>query len=207
MDPERRAQFLGLMTQEVARLERLVAEQLELARLDAGALVLDRGPVDLSELATDIASARGYLAEREGVVLTASPAATRVVVDADPARVEQIILILLDNAVRHTPAGGKITLAVGCDATAGTLSVRDTGSGIPPDAQPFVFDRFYQADASREGHGLGLGLAIARGLADAHGGSIEVRSAPGIGTVFTVRLPLAGGTRSPQVAKPARAGA
>jgi signal transduction histidine kinase len=179
------------MSQEVARLERLVAEQLELARLDAGALVLDREPVDLGELAAEIAASRRLLAEREGISLVAAPTAAPVVVDADAARVEQILLILLDNAIRHTPRGGKISLGVSTDGRNGTISVRDTGTGIPIEAQQFVFDRFYQADPSREGQGLGLGLAIARGLADAHGGSIEVRSAPLVGTVFTVRLPLA----------------
>jgi signal transduction histidine kinase len=206
LDPERRAQFLGLMTQEVARLERLVAEQLELARLDAGALVLEREPVDLGDLAGEIAASRRDLAERERLEIVASPAARPVVVDADPARIGQILLILLDNAMRHTPPGGKITFAVASDGTNGTVSVRDTGTGIPPDAQPFVFDRFYQVDASREGLGLGLGLAIARGLAEAHGGSIELRSAPGVGTVFTVRIPLAATSDSPRADEPARAG-
>ena len=185
-----RQEFLGLMSQEVGRLERLVAEQLELARLDAGALILVREPVDLGELAYEIAASRRLLAEREGVELAASLPGIEVVVDADAARVEQILLILLDNAVRHTPSGGKITVGVGIDDGQGTVSVRDTGTGISPDSQQFVFDRFYQADPSREGQGLGLGLAIARGLADAHGGSIEVRSTPQVGSVFTVRLPL-----------------
>jgi signal transduction histidine kinase len=188
---ERRREFLGLMSQEVGRLERLVAEQLELARLDAGALTLVREPVDLGELASEIAASRRLLAEREGVELVASLPGLEVMVDADAARVEQILLILLDNAIRHTPAGGKIIVGVGRDAGYGTVSVRDTGTGISQDSQQFVFDRFYQADLSREGQGLGLGLAIARGLADAHGGSIEVRSTPQVGSVFTVRLPLA----------------
>ncbi len=200
MAQERRTEFLDLMSQEVARLERLVAEQLELARLDAGALVLEREPVDLGELASEVAASRRLLAEREGVTLVAAPTATTVMVHADAARVEQILLNLLDNAIRQTPSGGKISLGVSCDGSDGTLSVRDTGTGIPLDAQQFVFDRFYQADPSREGQGLGLGLAIARGLADAHGGSIEVRSAPLVGTVFTVRLPLAAPARREQPA-------
>ena len=187
---ERRQEFLGLMSQEVGRLERLIAEQLELARLDAGALSLEREPVDLGALAVEVAASRRLLSEREGVELAVSVPGAEVVVDADGARVEQILLILLDNAVRHTPAGGKITVGVGVDGGHGTVSVRDTGSGISHDSQQFVFDRFYQADPSREGRGLGLGLAIARGLADAHGGSIEVRSTPHVGSVFTVRLPL-----------------
>ncbi len=187
---ERRQEFLGLMSQEVGRLERLIGEQLELARLDAGALSLQREPVDLGALAVEVAASRRLLAEREGVELAVSVPGAEVVVDADGARIEQILLILLDNAVRHTPAGGKITVGVGVDGGHGTVSVRDTGRGISQDSQQFVFDRFYQADPSREGRGLGLGLAIARGLADAHGGSIEVRSTPQVGSVFTVRLPL-----------------
>ncbi len=187
---ERRQEFLGLMSQEVGRLERLIAEQLELARLDAGALSLEREPVDLGALAVEVGASRRLLSEREGVELAVSVPGAEVVVDADGARVEQILLILLDNAVRHTPTGGKITIGVGVDGGHGTVSVRDTGSGISHDSQQFVFDRFYQADPSREGRGLGLGLAIARGLADAHGGSIEVRSTPQVGSVFTVRLPL-----------------
>lgn len=191
---ERRQEFLGMMSQEVGRLERLIAEQLELARLDSGALILEREPVDLGDIAAEIAASRRLLAEPEGIELAVSPPGVEVIVDADPARIEQILLILLDNAVRHTPAGGKITVGVGIDGGHGTVSVRDTGTGISRDSQQFVFDRFYQADPSREGQGLGLGLAIARGLADAHGGSIEVRSTPQVGTVFTVRLPLAPAT-------------
>ena len=193
ISPERRQEFLGLMSQEVGRLERLVAEQLELARLDAGALTLVREPVDLGELALEVAASRRLLAEREGVELTASLPGIEVLVDADAARIEQILLILLDNAVRHTPSGGRITVGVGISDGQGTVSVRDTGTGISRDSQQFVFDRFYQADPSREGQGLGLGLAIARGLAEAHGGSIEVRSTPQVGSVFTVRLPLVTG--------------
>lgn len=190
LDPTRRREFLDLMGQEVERLERLIAEQLELARIDAGALPLDRGPHDLGALAEDVTASRRLLAEREGVELIASIPPSPVMADVDPARVEQILLILLDNALKHTPPGGKVTVGVGHDGGSATLSVRDTGAGIPTDAQPFIFDRFYQADPSREGLGLGLGLSIARGLAEAHGGAVDVRSAQGVGSVFTVRLPL-----------------
>ncbi len=197
LDPGRRREFIDLMGQEVQRLERLIAEQLELARIDAGALPLERGPHDLGALAEDVTASRKLLAEREGVELLASIPPSPVVADVDPARVEQILLILLDNALKHTPSGGKVTVGVGRDGAAATLSVRDTGDGIPTEAQPFIFDRFYQADPSREGLGLGLGLSIARGLAEAHGGAVDVRSAQGVGSVFTVRLPLAVGTAAP----------
>lgn len=192
LTPAQRDEFLGLMSHEVVRLERLIAEQLELARLDSGAMPLDRQQVDLGELAEEVCASRRHLGELAGVDIAASLPPEPVVIDADPARVEQILLILLDNALKHTPPGGKITVGVGAGRDDGTLSVRDTGVGISYDAQEFIFDRFYRADASREGQGAGLGLSIARGLAEAHGGEIEVRSAPGLGSVFTVRLPLAG---------------
>jgi signal transduction histidine kinase len=99
------------------------------------------------------------------------------------------LLILLDNAVKFTPDGGQITLSLEADATHAHIRVRDTGAGIPPDALPHVFDRFYQADGAQAGHGLGL--AIARSLVEAQGGSISVRSARGRGSVFSVSLPLA----------------
>ena len=186
-----RREFLASMTQETDRLERLVEEQLQLARLDAGALPLERERVDLADLASVVVAPRIPLAARDGVTLTA-PAGDSppVPVDIDPARVEQILLILLDNALRHTPRGGTVEVVVGRDGQDATLAVRDTGEGIPPDAQPFVFDRFYRGDPSREGRSAGLGLAIARGLAEAHRGGIDLVSSPGDGSTFTLRLPL-----------------
>jgi signal transduction histidine kinase len=178
------------MSQETARLERLVEEQLQLARLDAGALPLEREPVDLGDLAREVVEPRVALAAREGVTLSAQAHdGEPVEVDADPARVEQILLILLDNALRHTPAGGRVEVAVGREDGLATVAVRDTGEGIPPESQAFVFDRFYRGDASREGRSAGLGLAIARGLAAAHQGSIGLESAVGEGSTFTLRLP------------------
>ncbi|HEX2508872.1 MAG TPA: ATP-binding protein [Miltoncostaeaceae bacterium] len=185
-----RREFLVAMSQETARLERLVEEQLQLARLDAGALPLQREPVDLGDLAREVVEPRVALAAREGVTLSAhAHAGEPVEVDADPARVEQILLILLDNALRHTPAGGRVEVAVGREDGQATVAVRDTGEGIPPESQAFVFDRFYRGDASREGRSAGLGLAIARGLAAAHQGSIGLESAVGEGSTFTLRLP------------------
>ncbi len=185
-----RREFLAAMSQETARLERLVEEQLQLARLDAGALPLARERLDLGELAADVVDPRVPLAAREGVALSARPhPGEPVEVDADPARIEQILLILLDNALRHTPSGGRVEVAVGRDGGEATVAVRDTGEGIPPESQAFVFDRFYRGDAAREGRSAGLGLAIARGLAAAHQGSIGLESAVGEGSTFTLRLP------------------
>ncbi|MGD9695732.1 MAG: ATP-binding protein [Thermoleophilia bacterium] len=192
VDERHRREFLASMSQETDRLERLVEEQLQLARLDAGALPLEREELDLGELAAQVVRPRRPLAERDGIALTAPPPAAEVVVQADPARIEQILLILIDNALKHTAAGGAIEVVVGREDGDATVAVRDTGEGIAPDAQPFVFDRFYRGDPSREGRSAGLGLAIARGLARAHGGTIDLRSRLGEGSTFTLRLPGTG---------------
>ena len=193
VDERTRREFLASMSQETGRLERLVEEQLQLARLDAGALPLDRSEVQLDDLAQMVVGARVPLAARAGVALSARRATPDpVLVEVDPARIEQILLILLDNAQRHTPAGGRVEVVVGRDGEDATLAVTDTGEGIPAEDQPFVFDRFYRGDASREGRSAGLGLAIARGLAAAHQGGISLSSRVGEGSTFTLRLPLAG---------------
>jgi signal transduction histidine kinase len=189
------------MEVESARLERLVEEQLQLARLDSGAIPLERERFDLDALVDGVVASRLPLAEAAGVTLTArnDPFAG---VDADPARIEQVLLILLDNALRHTPAGGSIVVSARRAGTETRLEVTDSGEGIPLDEQPFVFDRFYRGDPSREGRSAGLGLAIARGLAEAHGGRIDLISAPGIGSTFTVHIPNGNGA-APTGAAPA----
>ena len=191
MPPEARREFVGLMSAEAARLQRLVDEQLQLARLDAGALPMRVEAIDLAAVVRAAARPRAVLAEREGVSLEVQ-APSPVPMDGDPERLEQLLLILLDNAARHTPAGGSITVEAHVEGGDAVMSVVDTGEGIPPEAIDSVFDR--QRD---DRQGAGLGLAIARGLAHAHGGDISVASRPGDGTVFTVRLPRDAGVVSP----------
>lgn len=185
-----RREFLASMSQETERMERLVEEQLQLARLDAGALPLELGDVDLATLAAAVVEARSPLAERDGIRLGMLRHGAGAVVLADEARIEQVLLILLDNAMRHTPAGGQVEVSVAVRGQDALLAVRDTGEGISREDQAFIFDRFYRGDPSREGRSAGLGLAIARGLVQAHRGHITVRSALGSGTTFTVSLPL-----------------
>ncbi|MGA0068275.1 MAG: ATP-binding protein [Miltoncostaeaceae bacterium] len=191
MPAEDRREFVRLMSAESARLQRLVEEQLQLARLDSGGLPLERQPMDLAAIIRAAARPRALLAEREGVTMRIE-AASPVPMEGDPDRLEQVLLILLDNAARHTSAGDTITVDAHVQGGDALMSVSDTGEGIAPDAIDSVFDRFYRADASRERadqQGAGLGLAIARGIVRAHGGDITVRSEPGRGSVFTVRLP------------------
>lgn len=189
--PDEQAELIALIGVEVARLERLVEEQLELARLDAGEMRLELAPTDLAAVAERALGPRRPLAQEDGIELVAGPPAPGVdpVALADTVRVEQVILILVDNALAHTPRGGRIGVTVHGDAEWARLTVRDTGEGIPAEDQAVIFDRFYRRDDSRTRPGTGLGLAIARGIMRAHGGGIEVQSAPGRGSAFTITLP------------------
>jgi two-component system sensor histidine kinase CiaH len=172
------------------KLGRLVGQMLTLARVDSGQAGLARAEVALAEVAEEAARGMRLLAEQQGVALEAKlDASVRLQGDSD--RLRELLVVLLDNGIKYTDAGGKVTLEVrGKDGHA-TVRVADTGRGIPAEALPHVFDRFYRVDKarSREAGGTGLGLAIARWIAEAHGGSIRAESAPGVGTTMTVELP------------------
>lgn len=187
----RNAELLDDTRAEIARMERLVADLLTLARSDSHELPLALGELDLGALASGVVRKARALALEASVHVGVEPA-PGVLVEADPDRLEQVLLILVDNAVRHTPAGGSVTVAVTRSGAEGVAEVSDTGEGIASADLARVFDRFYRADAARAGGArVGLGLAIARSLVEAHGGSIGITSAVGTGTTVTVRLPLA----------------
>jgi len=173
-----------------AHLTRLVEDLSTLARADSGAVNLDHAPVDLSRLVAETIEGVGVLAEDRGVRLAVeAPEATRVVGDA--GRLRQVLLILLDNALKYTPDDGFITVRVAREGGQARLQVRDSGPGIAPEDLPRLFERFYRADKARTGEGSGLGLAIGRWIAEAHGGHIAAANVPGRGALFTVTLPLA----------------
>jgi len=178
--------------EELGRLSALVEDLLTLARADSGQAELAREFVYLDALVAPVAAGVGRLAEAKGVALETC-LERDVAVIGDPARLHQLALNLLGNAVKYTPAGGLVRVTVGARDGAACLEVADTGVGIPTEDLPRVFDRFYRADEarSRAAGGAGLGLAIARWCAEAHGGQISVQSRPGAGSVFTVWLPLA----------------
>lgn len=185
------AQVLEDMRHELARTERLVEDLLLLARSDLDELTLARGRVDLLRLAEGIARRLSPVAAGRGVTLTHQGEST--VVDADPDRLEQAVLVLVDNALGHSPRGGHVTLVAERAGRGAVLRVRDDGPGIPQEELAHVFERFYRGDRSRadRGGGAGLGLAIARTLVRVHGGDLTLESAPGAGTVATIRLPQA----------------
>jgi two-component system OmpR family sensor kinase/two-component system sensor histidine kinase BaeS len=181
-------------------LGRLVDDLRELAQAETGQLQLNLAPIDLAKLVQDTAATFGPVAEAAEITLSVESPDRLASVQADAARMGQVLHNLLDNALRHTPAGGTITLRAGCEEHPQNegaycwLAVQDTGDGISAEDLPHVFDRFYKADRarSRATGGAGLGLAIVRAIVEAHGGQISVASdgVPGQGSTFTVRLPL-----------------
>ena len=190
LDEDRRNRYFETIDRETRRLERIVKDLLDLARYEHGGVVLQRRVFDIERLFENVAGRHEREAQRAGVMIRihVDPQADQVV--ADPDRIEQAIENLVANALRHTPAGGTVTLRATQADGAATLSVSDTGGGIAPDHLPFVFERFYKADASRaaDSTGSGLGLSITKAIIERHGGTIGVTSDPGR-TTFTIQLP------------------
>lgn len=192
-------ELLDQLTLEIGRMERLTRDLLALARSDRGELQLACGQVDLGALATDLARRVAVLAERHGIEVQVQVEEPAPVVDGDPDRLLQIGLIVLDNALKHTPAGGHVRILISTQGQMGVLEIEDTGEGIPPEHLPRVFDRFYRVDRarSRASGGAGLGLAIAQELVTAHGGHITLTNRPDGGARGTVQLPLAAADPTP----------
>ena len=176
--------------QETDRLSGLVSQMLTLARADADEAPLALVDVDLSELTADVARQMRLLAEPKQITIDVR-ADGPLRVRGDPSRLRELLMILLDNAIKYSYAGASVQVRLQPLAGKTQIQVSDSGRGIPPEALPYVFDRFYRVDKarSREMGGAGLGLSIARWIVDSHGGSIRVESAMGIGTTVTVELP------------------
>ncbi len=174
---------------ETDYMSRLVEDLLVLSRLDAGRLALERQTIALAPLLTEVARQVGRLAGEHGVQVEVAAASGTV--RGDPTRLRQVLLILLDNALRHTPPGGTIRLTAQPHGRTVQISVADTGSGIAPEHLPYIFERFYRADTARAagGGGAGLGLALARGLIEAQHGQIALDSHLGAGTRVLLTLP------------------
>lgn len=182
---------VGSALEEVDRLASIVEGLFAISRLDAGEAAAEWMPFDLAQLAASTAEQMSLLAEDKKIRVTCT-GATGVWVEGDRARLKQVVVNLLDNAIKYTAPGGAVTLQVAAQDGQAVLQVADNGIGIPPEALPHVFDRFFRVDKarSREQAGAGLGLSIVKSICAAHRGRVEAASTPGQGSLFRVELPL-----------------
>jgi signal transduction histidine kinase len=178
--------------EEVDRLVKIVDALFAISRLDAGEAQQEQARFDLASLVASTTEQMSLLAEDKGVSVACNVQGS-VHVDGDRARIKQVVVNLLDNAIKYTPPGGSIKLDVSAREDKAVIEVADTGIGIPPNALPHIFERFFRVDKarSRDAGGAGLGLAIVKSICAAHGGQVYVESSEGQGSRFKVELPLA----------------
>jgi two-component system, OmpR family, sensor kinase len=202
--PEERDEFIHTMRQQIERLTKLTTDLLDLSQLDAGAVAMKSGDVDLGSLAREVTREFGPRADRHGSRLELRTPAEPVIASADVDRVRQVIRILLDNALTHTPEGTKVTVTTYSVNRRAELTVSDDGPGIPRRVQGRIFERFYTADSAG---GSGLGLAIAREIAQRMQGRVAIASSKRF-TAFTLDLPRSrAGAAQPTPGLPSRAAA
>jgi signal transduction histidine kinase len=193
LSEDERGRHVAIAAHQCRGLARRIGELFELAKLEAQETLPQREPFAIAELVQDVVLKFRLEAERRRIAIVADMAADLPFVHADIGLIERALDNLLGNALRYTPAGGEIRVALAATPDQLCLRVSDTGRGIPPEDLPHVFDRFY-CDRGRAPHphdGAGLGLAITRRIVELHGGTIRVESPPNRGACFTVCLPLA----------------
>lgn len=190
-DPETVRRYLGMAQRDVRSLSLLIDDLFQMAQIDAGGLKLDLAPNAISDLISDTLERFSELALRQGIRLEGSLEPGTDPVTMDAPRIGRVLNNLVSNALRHTPAGGKVEILARRNDSRVEVTVADTGEGIRPEDIPHVFEQFYRGDKSRSRAtgGSGLGLAISRGIIVAHGGEIRVDSAPGDETRFFFTLP------------------
>jgi signal transduction histidine kinase len=187
--PDQREAFLDLIADETQRLADLIGDVLDTSRIEAGTFSYAFAPLDFAELVRETAAA-GQVAQDE-VTLRVEVATALPLVRGDGARLRQVVGNLLDNAVKYSPAGSVVSVAVEAEGDSVLLTVTDQGQGIPPEHHALIFEKFGRTKIGGAKPGTGLGLFIARSIAEAHGGTLEVGSEPGAGAVFDLRLPVA----------------
>jgi len=184
-------EIIESVLEETERLSKTVESLMTLSRLDSGELKLERSWFDLAGLCQETVEQMRLLAEDKAIQLECS-VPEKVAVNADPLRLRQILINLIDNAIKYTPFGGRVSITMACSTNWAIIEVADTGLGIPAEALPYIFDRFYRVDKSRSRAlgGSGLGLAIAKSICELHGGRINVESRVDQGTRFCVEIPI-----------------
>jgi two-component system sensor histidine kinase MtrB len=190
-DPEARAEFLESSGGQIERLDWLAQNLLELSKLDSGLVLLDLRPDDLRAAVESAAHQHDSTAARRGVRVTIDLPDAPIRIRHDPPRMGQVVANLVGNAIKFTPRGGSVRVAVVSTDDGARIEVTDTGVGIDPAELPHIFERFYRGSRANEarGSGSGLGLAIVRSIVDMHGGTVEVETGPERGSRFTVHLP------------------
>ena len=191
-EPEKVERYLATMERDIRTLSALIDDLFEMAQVDAGGLELELVPVSLEEFIAGTVARFAERAKTQKVALGGSNSDEVGMARLDRQKMGRVMDNLVDNALRHTPSGGRVEIAAHRKDDRLVLSVADTGSGIPEHDLSYIFDRFYRTEKSRSRAtgGSGLGLAIAKGIVEAHGGRIEADSEPGEGSRFTVSLPL-----------------
>ena len=187
--------YLAGINNEIDHLATLIRDLLDLSRIESGRVSLQLQPLPLSQLVAEAVDNLRQRCEHAGIVLECRAAARDITVMADPHRTQQILLNLVDNAIKFTPAPGVVSVSIDTGAEYAQVTVRDTGVGIPEEDRPRIFERFYKVDKGRarqDNPGTGLGLAIVKHLVGAMGGGVEVASTLGHGSTFSFTLPLAG---------------
>jgi len=190
-DPSLCGEAVEVIQRSAQAQRRIIDDLLDISRVIYGKLALEKQQVDVWEIARRTAEEQRWSLEEKGLALELQPPAEPLPVLADPVRLEQVMANLLTNAVKFTPTGGRITVAGARDGQMARVNMRDTGVGIAPEQLPLIFQRFQQAGRERISGGLGLGLALVKGLVELHGGRVTAES-PGIGkgSTFTVWLPI-----------------
>jgi two-component system, OmpR family, sensor kinase len=191
LDTAARARYVGIVGEETRRLEHIIGDLLDLAKLEGGGDSLELQDVPIENIFGRVVARHERNAAARRITIASSIAPGAEIVVGDALRLEQALQNLAANAVRHTPAGGRVELGAELDDRHVVLTVRDSGPGIPAEHLPLVFDRFYKVDPSRAhaAAGSGLGLSIVKAIVERHGGTITVSSAPDKGSLFTIHLP------------------
>ena len=189
-DPAAMRDGLGRALEEADRVNATLNALIDISEAETGTMRLASEPVNLTTVVDEAMALHADEAEEKGIVLESSVPSS-VVLTGDRTRLRQVLANLIENAVKYTDTGGRVTVTAEGAAGEVRVSVRDTGIGISETDAPHVWDRLYRADASRSVRGLGLGLSLVKAIVEAHGGRVELTSIPGKGSTFTVVLPTA----------------
>jgi signal transduction histidine kinase len=185
-------EYVQMIEHDSDRLIRVVSELLEWGRLQAGQIQVRRAPVAVQPLLDDVFMLLRPVAQRKGVALEQAPCEPSLQTEADADKLKQIVINLVDNAVKFSPPDSRVCVRTSFDRKELRIDVEDQGQGVAAEDAPHIFERFYRGGMAGTAPGSGLGLAIARNLARLHGGDISLKSQPGLGSTFTLNLPAAG---------------